>query len=99
MTSTRADLDAGAVLVEKALVSFRQKPSEVEIAKIVDDLLRHGEFLLADVAGHDGVAVALEDWHMLTTRGPEDSPLGNWTHARALARTVRSMHRALTEPS
>ncbi|MFD8577130.1 DUF6415 family natural product biosynthesis protein [Streptomyces virginiae] len=89
--------DTGSALLARALVPYNQKPDEATIAALVDDLLRHGESLLADVAGHEAAAAALADWHRLTTEGPTDSPMGNWNHSRALARTVRSFHRVLAE--
>ncbi|MFJ4863384.1 DUF6415 family natural product biosynthesis protein [Streptomyces sp. NPDC088748] len=96
MASTHADLDAGTVLVLRALVPYNQMPDADTIAHLVDDLLTHGGYLLRDVAGLGEASAALGDWHNLTTHGPTDSPMGNWNHARALARAVRSMHRALT---
>lgn len=97
MTSTRADLDTGTALVSRALVPYNDKPDEVTIASLVDDLLRHGESLLADIPRDETTAATRGDWRMLTVEGPTDSPLGNWNHARALARTVRNFHRALAE--
>ncbi|MGW0363327.1 DUF6415 family natural product biosynthesis protein [Streptomyces sp. NPDC002990] len=96
MGSTHADLDTGTALVTRALVPYNQKPAEAEIAALVDDLMRHGEFLLADVAHLDAAAAALGDWHRLISEGPTGTQLGNWNHARALARTIRTMHRVLT---
>ncbi|MFD6889104.1 DUF6415 family natural product biosynthesis protein [Streptomyces sp. NPDC059957] len=97
MTSTRADLDTGKALVSRALVPYNDKPDEVTIASLVDDLLRYGESLLDDVPRDETTAAARGDWRMLTVEGPTDSPLGNWNHARALARTVRNFHRFLAE--
>ncbi|MET9320235.1 DUF6415 family natural product biosynthesis protein [Streptomyces sp. NPDC003038] len=99
MASTRADLDMGTALVRRALVPYNQKPDEAEIDTLVGDLMRHGEFLLADVAPLDEAAAALGDWAALVRDGPEDTALGTWNHARALARTVRSLHRALHHAS
>jgi hypothetical protein len=89
--------DTCSAVVGRALGPYNQKPDEAEIAHLVDDLLRHGGLLLADVAGHEAAAAALTDWHRLTTDGPTDSPLGNWNHARALARTVRTFLRVLAD--
>ncbi|MCJ1677523.1 DUF6415 family natural product biosynthesis protein [Streptomyces sp. APSN-46.1] len=97
MASTRADLTTGTALVTRALVPYAQKPNEPEIAALVDDLLTHGAYLTIDVAHLPEAAGALDDWHTLTTAGPEASALGNWSHCRALARTVRTMHRVLVE--
>ncbi|MCJ1680861.1 DUF6415 family natural product biosynthesis protein [Streptomyces sp. APSN-46.1] len=95
MSSTRADLNTGTALVTKVLVPYNQKPGEGEIAGLVDALLSHGEFLLADVAQVPEAAAALDDWHTLATGGPEDNPMGNWNYARGLARTIRTLHRVL----
>ncbi|WP_423833375.1 DUF6415 family natural product biosynthesis protein [Streptomyces manipurensis] len=89
--------DTDSTLLKRVLGPYNQMPNDVEIAHMVDDLLRQGEELLARVAGHEQAAAALGDWHQLTTDGPTDQPLGNWNHARALARTVRSFHRVLAE--
>ncbi|WP_327263945.1 DUF6415 family natural product biosynthesis protein [Streptomyces sp. NBC_01232] len=89
--------DTGSALVARALVPYNQKPDERAIALLVDDLLRHGDSLLVHVAGRQEAAAALGDWHRLTAEGPTDSPVGNWNHARALARTVRSFRRVLAE--
>ncbi|MGW2584535.1 hypothetical protein ACWCYZ_24950 [Streptomyces virginiae] len=97
MASTRADLNAGEELARRALRPYNEVPDASTTAVLVDDLLRHGEFLLADVSHIEAAAPALADWHTLTTAGPTDSPFGNWNHARALARTVRTMHRVLSE--
>ncbi|WP_030659700.1 MULTISPECIES: DUF6415 family natural product biosynthesis protein [Streptomyces] len=87
--------DTCSALVTRALGPYNQKPDDVQVAHLVDDLLRHGEELLARVAEHEAAAAALADWHTLITEGPTDMPLGNWNHARALARTVRTFMRVL----
>ncbi|MGW2580852.1 DUF6415 family natural product biosynthesis protein [Streptomyces virginiae] len=97
MASTRADMRAGDELVRSALRPYNQMPGTLAIAALVDDLLRHGELLLVDVSGVEAAAAALADWHTMTGSGPTDSPLGNWNHARGLARTVRTMYRVLSE--
>lgn len=87
-------------LVAKALVPYNLKPSRQEIEVLLGGLTRHGEQLLGDVVrlGHaDAAAAALEGWHTLTSRGPEDSPLGTWNHARALARVGRAFLRAVDQ--
>lgn len=99
MSRTRADLDTGIALVMRALVPYNQKPDEAEIICLVEGLVRHGEFLLADVAHLDEAAAALGDWATLMNSGPEGTALGAWNHARALARTVRTFHRVLHHAS
>ncbi|MEV7584375.1 DUF6415 family natural product biosynthesis protein [Streptomyces erythrochromogenes] len=86
-----------STLVTRALGPYNRKPDDVETACMVDDLLRQGEELLARVAGYEAAAAALGDWHRLTAEGPTDMPLGNWNHARALARAIRTFHRVLGE--
>ncbi|MCJ1680563.1 DUF6415 family natural product biosynthesis protein [Streptomyces sp. APSN-46.1] len=98
-TSTAVDLTA---LVAKALVPYNLKPSQQEIEVLLDGLTRCGEQLLGDVVRlgkTDVAAAALEDWHTLTCRGPEDSPLGAWNHARALARVIKVFRRAVDQAS
>ncbi|WP_328739864.1 DUF6415 family natural product biosynthesis protein [Streptomyces erythrochromogenes] len=90
-------MDTVSALVKRALAPYNQMPDSVTIACLADDLLRHGEELLARVAGHEEAEAALRDWRRLTADGPTDSPMGNWNHARALARTIRSFLRVLGE--
>ncbi|MFE7094602.1 DUF6415 family natural product biosynthesis protein [Streptomyces erythrochromogenes] len=89
--------DAGTALVAKALVPYNQKPDEVEIALLTDDLLCYGAALARRAAGRERATAAMRDWDLLTSHGPTDSPVGNWNHARALARTVKAFRRALGE--
>ncbi|MFI8360695.1 hypothetical protein ACIGD1_11105 [Streptomyces sp. NPDC085612] len=63
----------------------------------MDDLLRQGESILSRIVEHDAAAAALEDWARLTGEGPTDSPLGNWNHARALARVLKRFRSVLGE--
>ncbi|WP_327413247.1 DUF6415 family natural product biosynthesis protein [Streptomyces sp. NBC_01233] len=91
MSSTRAEMEATTALVVAALVRFDQRPSEDDIAALTGQLLQHGALLVAEVADVPGSAAALADWELLTTSGAENSPLGTWTYARGLARTVRRM--------
>ncbi|MER7763845.1 DUF6415 family natural product biosynthesis protein [Streptomyces sp. NPDC097619] len=91
--------DPAAELISRTLVAYANVPGAVELARLTDGLLTHGQGLLAaaeGVRGVDGrVAGALRDWARLTADGPEDTSLGNWNHARALARAVRTLRRGL----
>jgi hypothetical protein len=86
-------------LIHQALVPYERKPEAGEIARLTDGLLTLGAGLLAAAEAlreTDGrVGGALRDWRQLTETGPTVSPLGNWDHARALARTVRTLHEAV----
>ncbi|MFI5618864.1 DUF6415 family natural product biosynthesis protein [Streptomyces sp. NPDC051567] len=95
MACTRAELNTGTVLVLRALSPYAEKPDEQGVAALTDELLSHGELLLGHVAHLQAAAPALTDWHTLTTTGPQDHPDGNWNHTRALARTLRTLHRIL----
>ncbi|MGW8778766.1 DUF6415 family natural product biosynthesis protein [Streptomyces sp. NPDC055796] len=91
---------AEATLVARALVPYNLKPDDEEILILLLDLTRRGERLRSDVVrmGKAGVAAAaMNDWRTLTSRGPEDSPLGNWNHVRALARVVKAFRRAIED--
>lgn len=91
MASTRDDLGAGADLIRRALVSYALKPDETEIAVLVDGLLTYGQALLPAAARIPSAAPAVTDWQDLAAAGPADSPLGNWTYCRALARAAQTM--------
>lgn len=87
-----------AALVARALVSYNLKPGAEEVLVLLLDLTRHGERLRGDVVRlgkEDVAAAAIEDWRTLTSRGPEDSPLGTWNHVRSLARVVKALRRAM----
>ncbi|MCX4629232.1 MULTISPECIES: DUF6415 family natural product biosynthesis protein [unclassified Streptomyces] len=89
---------AEAALVARALVPYNLKPGDEEILVLLLDLTRHGERLRSDVVRlgkADVAAAAVEDWHTLTSRGPDNSPLGIWNHVRALARVVKAFRRAM----
>ncbi|MFD5511047.1 DUF6415 family natural product biosynthesis protein [Streptomyces sp. NPDC127051] len=100
-TSGAQAMTAGeAALVARALVPYNLKPHDEEILILLLDLTRHGERLRGDVirlGKADVAAAAVGDWHALTTRGPEDSPLGTWNHVRALARVVKALRRAVED--
>ncbi|WP_328924351.1 hypothetical protein OG429_06625 [Streptomyces sp. NBC_00190] len=91
MSSKRPDLEQAAALTATALVPLGRKPSEVKIAGITDGLIDQEVLLAAAVEHLPGGAVARATWEGLVFQGPEDTPLGNWAHSRALARTVRRM--------
>ncbi|MER6250304.1 DUF6415 family natural product biosynthesis protein [Streptomyces sp. NPDC001584] len=91
MAATRGDLETVAGLVKRALVPYNLKPDDVDIEVLAERLLDSGSLLLAEVVDLGGAAGPLADWHTLTDAGPGDGPLGQWNHARGLARTVRRM--------
>ncbi|MCX4692718.1 DUF6415 family natural product biosynthesis protein [Streptomyces sp. NBC_01408] len=95
--STRADLEGVTALVRATLVPFGRKPSERDIEALTGQLLDRGEELASQVAHLRRAAGALQDWELLRTGGPERGPMGAWTYARALARTVGKMIEVLTE--
>ncbi|MER7760531.1 DUF6415 family natural product biosynthesis protein [Streptomyces sp. NPDC097619] len=94
--------DRSAELLTRTLVAYGNMPEPLEIARLTDALLTHGQELLPAAERARGadrrVAGALRDWARLTTEGPEDTSLGNWNHARALARAVRTLRRGLDLP-
>ncbi|MEU7602654.1 DUF6415 family natural product biosynthesis protein [Streptomyces sp. NPDC041003] len=91
MTSTRADWQVATDVVDAALVTYARKPSDRDIADLTRQLLHLGGLLLPNVAQLPGSTATVADWESLKTAGPSDGPLGTWTHARGLARTVRRM--------
>ncbi|MFJ3516563.1 MULTISPECIES: DUF6415 family natural product biosynthesis protein [unclassified Streptomyces] len=101
----RIPVDTVAVLVAKTLVPYNLKPPDGEIEVLRSGLARHGEQLRGEVVRlgrADAAAAALEDWRALIGSGPEDTPLGAWNHARALARAVKAFRHVIdsgpTEP-
>lgn len=92
MTSTRADLEAGRALVRAVLAPFERKPGAQDIAASTGQLRHLGDTLLPEVIRlRPDANAALASWEFLIDSGAESGPFGTWTHARALARTLRTM--------
>lgn len=98
MTLTQADLEAGRALVRAALVPYGRKPSDRDLTDMTRRLLELGAILIPQAAAlRPKSATALADWERLISEGESGGPLGTWTYARALARTLRVMLGLLTE--
>ncbi|MGP3686544.1 DUF6415 family natural product biosynthesis protein [Streptomyces sp. IBSNAI002] len=101
MKPTRVEIDEVTRLVRRTLVSYNLKPSNEAVADLTRRLVEHGQRYVVRARKLDGVAPrvtnALADWDIETAAGPPPGPLGNWDHARSLARHVRTLHNALLE--
>ncbi|MFF3863227.1 DUF6415 family natural product biosynthesis protein [Streptomyces sp. NPDC002209] len=98
------DHSEASELVARALVPYTERPSGLDVARLVDDLITCGEQLRALVATVPRGELsprgsgALTDWAYAVAAGPYGSnPNSNWNYARALARVVQGMVRALDQ--
>ncbi|MCB5170129.1 DUF6415 family natural product biosynthesis protein [Streptomyces bambusae] len=92
------DRHPAEAVIDRALVPFERQPAQEDIAATVADLITHGQALLPNAEtlreSNRKVEGACRDWHALTTHGPADHPLGNWSYCRGLARVVRTFLQA-----
>ncbi|MFG2622032.1 DUF6415 family natural product biosynthesis protein [Streptomyces sp. NPDC048507] len=91
-------------LIGRAIVPYSDRPDAAVVARLVDDLITHGQVLHARVAAMprerrtERAGAALVEWAYFVDAGPMGrGDHANWNHARALARILRSLASALAE--
>ncbi|MER5733291.1 hypothetical protein ABT084_34015 [Streptomyces sp. NPDC002138] len=104
MEQTHDLATAARELVSRALVPYGERPSAAEVARLLDELTRHGWALHGAVLAVPEpqrslrAAGGLADWSHLVAdppRGITDST--RWSYCRAVARALRTLLRALEE--
>ncbi|MEU8759384.1 hypothetical protein [Streptomyces sp. NPDC048659] len=78
-------------------------PSDAAIAQLTNDLLTHcsslaqGVMLIPEAERPERGLAAVRMWTELVETGPQDGPLGNWSYARQLGITGRTLLQELRE--
>ncbi|MGO4458405.1 DUF6415 family natural product biosynthesis protein [Streptomyces sp. M-16] len=85
-------------LIGRAIVPYSERPDAEAVARLIDDLITHGQALHARVSAMPGVrgteraGAALAEWSYFVDAGPTGrGDHANWNHARALARILRNL--------
>ncbi|MFE3762398.1 DUF6415 family natural product biosynthesis protein [Streptomyces sp. NPDC059104] len=91
-------------LIRRAIVPYSERPDAEAVARLIDDLITHGQALHARVTASpraqrtERTAAALAEWSYFVDAGPTGrGDHANWNHARALARILRNLHSARAE--
>ncbi|MER5810212.1 DUF6415 family natural product biosynthesis protein [Streptomyces sp. NPDC002033] len=91
-------------LIGRAIVPYSERPDAKAVARLIDDLITHGQVLHAQVAAMrsnqrtERAGAALVEWAYFVDAGPMGrGDHANWNHARALARILRNLASALDE--
>ncbi|GLV87112.1 hypothetical protein Slala03_68010 [Streptomyces lavendulae subsp. lavendulae] len=86
-------------LIRRAVVPYSERPGAEAVARLIDDLITHGQALhdrvaaVRTVRGTERVGVALVEWAYFVDAGPAGrGDHANWNHARTLARILRTLH-------
>ncbi|MFD8985133.1 DUF6415 family natural product biosynthesis protein [Streptomyces sp. NPDC059564] len=85
-------------LIGRAIVPYSDRPDAEAVARLIDDLITHGQVLHAQVGAMpssqrtERVGAALIEWAYFVDAGPPGrGDHANWNHARALARILRNL--------